>query len=109
MPICAVDDPQHDFRFFKFLECAADADLFHLVVRLPDACCVDEAEERAANVHRVLNRVARGAVHVAHDGFLFSEQRVEQGGFTGVCVANDCHGDAVLDGVAEAEGRGEAG
>ena len=85
-----------------------DADAFHYVGGLADAGSVDEAEGDAAQVDGVFDDVACGAVDVAHDGSLFAKEGVEEGGLAHIGLADDGHGNAVLDGIAYTEGVGEA-
>ena len=104
-----VAHEEDDLRLLHGAETPFDAQRFDGVVRLTDAGSVDEAEGDAVDVYSVFYHIACGAVDVAHDGFVFIEQGVEQGGFAGVCLADDGHGDAVFQRIAQAEGVDEAG
>jgi len=97
-----------DLGAFGLLECALNAHVFYGVGRLAQAGGVDEAEEGAADVEHFFHRVARGAVNVAHNGALFAEQGVEQGGLAYVRFAHDGAGDAASNGIAKAEGVAES-
>ena len=55
------------------------------------------------DIHYVLYHVSRGAMYVAHYGFLLSHQGIEQGGFSCVCFSHNRHGHPSLDGIAHAE------
>ena len=41
---------------------------------------------------------------VAHDGTLLVQQGIEQGGFSGIGLTDNSHGDSILDGIAGTEG-----
>ena len=46
-------------------------------------------------------------MHFAHDGAFIAQQLVEEGGFADIGFADDCHRNAVADGLAGAEGVGQ--
>ena len=56
----------------------------------------------------VFDGVAGGAVYVANYGFVFMQELVEEGAFAYVGFADDGYRNTVFEGVAEAEGVGEA-
>ena len=103
-----VDEPDDDGGLVEFLEGALDAHALDGVVGLADAGGVDEAEGDALQHDGVFDDVAGGAVDVGDEGAVFLDEAVEQGRFAGVGLADDGGGDAVFDGVAEAERVGEA-
>ena len=90
------------------MEGEAYADALHFVACVAYAGGVDEAEGDAAEGFGGFDGVARGAADAADDGALFVEQGVEEGGLAGVGLSDDADGDAAFQGVAEAEGGGEA-
>ncbi len=68
---------------------------------MTDSCRVDEPKRYASYVHGVFDHVARGAVNIAHDGFFFLEQQVEQRGFADVGLPDNGYRDAALDGITQ--------
>lgn len=103
-----VDEPDDDGGLVEFLEGTLDAHALDGVVGLADAGGVDEAEGDALQHDGVFDDVAGGAMDVGDEGAVFLDEAVEQGRFAGVGLADDGGGDAVFDGVAEAERVGEA-
>lgn len=72
-----VDKPKHNLRLLQLLVGALDADVLDNVIGCADAGCVDKAELDAIDDGGVLDEVTGGAMHIAHDGFLFVQQVVE--------------------------------
>ena len=58
---------------------ALDAEALDGVTGVAYASCVDEAEGDASEVDGIFNGIAGGALYVADDGALFSEEGVEEG------------------------------
>ena len=105
---CDVNNPKHDVGLVDGLPCALNAHALDGVAGLADACRVDEAEQRAAHHHGVLDGVAGGTVDIAHQGAVVAQQGVKQGGFAGIGLPHDGDGHAVADGVAVTVTVGQA-
>ena len=99
---CAVHHGKDNIRLFDFASATLNAEALDGVFGLSQSCRIDEAEEVASDVHRVLDGVARGAVNIAHDGTLLAQQGIEQGTLAYVSRADNRHRNPTLDGIAEA-------
>ena len=55
----------------------------------PDNLYDSDLYDDALNVDDVFNRIAGGAVKFGNNGFLFIQQQIEQGRFTGICIADE--------------------
>ena len=102
-----IDHPDHHFRFVHLAERATDAHLLDHVGGVAYAGSVNEADERAVHVDAFFHSVACGAVYVADQGTLLSEQGIEQGGLAGIRFADDGHGQSALECIAQLEGLAE--
>ena len=104
-----VDDPQDDGCLGDGGIGALNTDLLDDVVGGAQSRGVDKTEGDAVDVDGVLDDVARGAVDVADDGFVLTDKAVEEGALTHIGLADDCHGNALLDCLTGAEGGGKRG
>ena len=66
---------------------------------MTDASGVDETEGDTAQLDAVFNGIASGALNVADDGTLFTNESVEQRALTYVGRSNDGNRYAVFQGV----------
>lgn len=98
---------EDDLCFFSGFDAAFDAHLLDGVGGSADACCVDEAEGDVVKSDSVFDDVAGGALDVADDSTVVTQECVEQGTLAYVGSPDDGDGYAVLDSVAELEGVGE--
>ena len=103
----AIDEPKHNLSTLEALIGALDTHGLDLVAGVANACGVDEANELPIEEDGVLDDVARGAVHIAHDGTFVAQQVVEEGGLADIGFADDCHRNAIADGLTRAEGVGQ--
>ncbi len=103
----AIDEPKHNLSTLETLIGSLDAHGLDLVAGVANACGVDEANELPVEEDGVLDDVARGAVNIAHDGTFVAQQVVEKGGLADIGLADDCHRDAITDGLTRAEGVGQ--
>ena len=81
-----------------------DPHAFEPVVGRADARRVDEAEQYAVDVHRLLDGVARGARDLRDHGAFLAQQAVQQGRFPDIGGSDDRHGHAPFEGIAQREG-----
>ncbi len=88
-PFVLVDQQQDQIRFGQGFAAAFDADFFHDIIRFADARSVDQFQRNASDVHVFLDRIAGSAGNIRHDGFLFTQQAVQQTGFAYVRPADD--------------------
>ena len=72
-----INHPEHDVGLVDSLPCPLDAHLFDGVARLAYACRVDEAEQDAAHNDGVFDGVACGAVDVAHQRAIITQQCIQ--------------------------------
>ena len=92
-----VDHPEgHGGAFYALLG-AFYADAFHGVVGVAKAGGVEESEQSAADLARVLYHVACGSGDVADNRFVIVQQTVEQGGLPGVGSPGDGHWHTLLE------------
>ena len=84
-----------------------DAHLFHLIGGVAQAGSVDKAEKHAAQHERILNHIARGAVHVAHNRTVVLQKRVEQRRLPGIRRTDDGHRPTFAQGIARRERIGQ--
>ena len=103
-----VNNPEHDLGLVDRLPGALDAHPLDGIARLADACRVNEAVERTAHNHGVLDGVARGAVDVAHQGTVVTQQGIQQGRFSRIGLSHDGDRQAVADGVTVTVTVGQA-
>ena len=88
-PFVLVDQQKNQIGFGQGFAAAFDSDLFHDIIRFADARCVDQLQWNASDIHVFLDRIAGCAGDVGHDGFLFTQQAVQQTGFAYVRAADD--------------------
>lgn len=105
----AIDHPEHEQGFVQLLPRALDAHLLHDVVGVAQSGRIDEAEGEAPDEGGLLDAVACGAVDVAHEGAVLADQVVEECRFAHIGLADDGHGNALLDGLADMVGPGQRG
>ena len=99
--------PHHNRGLVELLVGALYAESLYLVVGMPDARGVYEAEGQAMYLRGVFYDIARSAMHIADDGFLLVEQLVEQRALAHVGLSHDSHGNALLYGLSRGKGAGE--
>ncbi|CDD33298.1 putative uncharacterized protein [Bacteroides sp. CAG:714] len=99
-----VDNPEDDIRLLQFLETALNAQTLDGIGGLADARGIDETEGHPSDVHGIFYHIAGGSVDVAHDGTFLVQQRIQQGGLSGIGLADNGYRDAVLDSVSRTEG-----
>ena len=107
--LVGIDDPEDDAGLLHLGKAALDAEVLDGIGGLTYAGGVDEAEADAADVHHILYDIAGSAVDVTDYGALLVEEGIEQGGLAGMGLADESHGDAVLEGIAHTEGADEPG
>ena len=84
-------------------EGALDANLFHLIGGLTNACSVDETEGNTLDVDGVFDGVARGAMDVGDNGAVVFQKAVQKGGFAYIGFANNSNWYSLLDGLTGLE------
>ena len=105
----AIDHPEHEQGFVQLLPCALDAHLLHDVVGVAQSGRIDEAkgEPPMRVVSSMLSRVVPWtSLTRARSSPI---KVVEECRFAHIGLADDGHGNALLDGLADMVGPGQRG
>ncbi|MPM89624.1 hypothetical protein SDC9_136736 [bioreactor metagenome] len=96
-----VNHPQHDARLFNFLKRALDSHRFNGIGSVADTGGIYKPERDPVDIHGVFNHIARGAVDIGNDGFLFVQQQVQQCGFPGIGFSDNGNGNTVFNHISQ--------